>query len=97
MGNAGGLMRGVSGSTATLLTDCRLYLIYARVMSQPHDPRYYREQAARYREKAAATLDSAELRDSYVGLAVSYARLADTLEKRSLLQRSPPDETAPGC
>jgi hypothetical protein len=66
-------------------------------MSLPLDPRYYREQAARYRERAAATLDSAELRDSYVGLAVSYERLADTLEQRSLLRHSPPDETAPGC
>lgn len=54
-------------------------------MSQPHDPRYYREQAARYREKAAATMDSAEFRESYMSLAVSYERLADVLEQKSLL------------
>ena len=58
-------------------------------MSQPHDPRYYSEQAASYRKKAAATTDSAELRESYLALAVSYERLANVLDQRSLLpQRS---------
>jgi hypothetical protein len=66
-------------------------------MSLPLDPRYYREQAARYRERAAATLDSAELQDSYVGLAVSYERLADTLEQRSLLRHSRKRSVTSAC
>jgi len=58
-------------------------------MSQPHDPCYYREQAASYRKKAAATTDSAELRESYLALAVSYERLANVLDQRSLLPQRP--------
>ena len=52
-------------------------------MSQPHDPRYYSEQAANCRKKAAATTDSAELRESYLALAVNYERLANVLDQRS--------------
>ena len=58
-------------------------------MSQPHDPRYYSEQAANYRKKAAATMDSAELRENYLALAVSYERLANVLDQRSLLPQRP--------
>jgi hypothetical protein len=59
-------------------------------MSQPHGhgPDYYREHAAVYGEKAAAALDSAVLRESYLALAVCYERLADVLEEKGLLPRS---------
>jgi hypothetical protein len=42
--------------------------------------RQYREDAAHLREKAAATADR-RLRDSYLGLALQYERLAQVLEK----------------
>jgi hypothetical protein len=45
------------------------------------DPRQYREEAARCRERAAATLDSAALRDSYLALALQYERIADVLDQ----------------
>jgi hypothetical protein len=35
-------------------------------MTSMRDPRRYREQAARFREMAAAAIDSAELRDGYL-------------------------------
>ena len=39
----------------------------------------------------------AELQDSYVGLAVSYERLADTLEQRSLLRHSRKRSVTSAC
>jgi hypothetical protein len=50
-------------------------------MNNARDPRRYREEAAHFREMAAAATDSAELRDSYLGLARQYERLASFLEK----------------
>ena len=44
------------------------------------DPRRYRGEAARYREKAATT-DNPKLRDSYLGLALQYERLAQVLDR----------------
>jgi hypothetical protein len=49
-------------------------------MTSMRDPRRYREQAARFREMAAAAIDSAELRDGYLALAAQYERLAALLE-----------------
>jgi hypothetical protein len=51
-------------------------------MSLLRDPRHYREEAARYRERAAATFDNQELRESYLALARFHERLADTLERQ---------------
>jgi hypothetical protein len=45
------------------------------------DPNQYREDAARLREKAAATTDNRKLRDSYLCLALQYERLAQVLGK----------------
>jgi hypothetical protein len=44
------------------------------------DPLRYREDAAHLREKAAATTDR-KLRDSYLGLALQFERLAQVLER----------------
>jgi hypothetical protein len=44
------------------------------------DPRRYREDAAHFREMAAATTDR-KLRDSYLGLALQFERLAQVLDK----------------
>jgi hypothetical protein len=49
-------------------------------MPNLRDPRQYREDAAHFREKAAATADR-RLRDSYLGLALQYERLAQVLDK----------------
>jgi hypothetical protein len=49
-------------------------------MSNLRSPRQYREDAAHFREKAAATADR-RLRDSYLGLALQYERLAQVLDK----------------
>jgi hypothetical protein len=49
-------------------------------MPNLRSPRHYREDAAHYREKAAATADR-RLRDSYLGLALQYERLAQVLDK----------------
>src|ERR1700730_13307310 len=50
-------------------------------MTSLRDPRRYREQAAHFRELAAATTDSRALRDHYVSLSLEYERLARILEK----------------
>jgi hypothetical protein len=50
-------------------------------MNNARDPKRYREEAAHFREMAAAATDSAQLRDSYLGLALQYERLASFLEK----------------
>jgi len=52
-------------------------------MSRSQDPHQCLEEAARYRERAAATFDNSELRDSYLALARSYERLANALQMRS--------------
>jgi hypothetical protein len=51
----------------------------------------YREDAAHYRRRAAAT-DDPQLRGAYVGLAMEYERLADLLEGKS--PPPPPDGDA---
>jgi len=40
----------------------------------------YREAAARFRQRASAVTDDPQLRDSYLGVAIQYDRLADLLE-----------------
>jgi hypothetical protein len=50
-------------------------------MTSLRDPRRYREQAAHFRELAAAITDGRELRDSYLALSLQYERLARILEK----------------
>lgn len=55
------------------------------------DHRWYREEAQRTRERAAAAQDP-ELRESFVRLALEYDKLADTLEAKS---RSPNESAAP--
>ena len=59
-------------------------------MTHLRDPRRYRAQAALFRELAAAASDSAQLRDSYLGLALQYERVAGILEVRA-----PPAASAP--
>ena len=44
-------------------------------------PRQYRELAEKSRVKAAAITDDASLRRSYLDLAASYDKLADTMER----------------
>ena len=50
--------------------------------------RWYRQEAARLRQKAATVEDSAELRDSYLALAIEYERLTVILEKSTLARAS---------
>jgi DICT domain-containing protein len=47
------------------------------------DFHWYRQEAARFRQKAATANDSPLLRNSYVGLALEYERLAAVLERRT--------------
>jgi len=49
-------------------------------MNSSRDPDWYREQAAHYRDCAAAVTDNHRLRDSYLGLALQHDRLARVLE-----------------
>jgi hypothetical protein len=51
------------------------------------DPRRYREDAAHFREMPAATTDR-KLRDSYLGLALRFERLALVLDKSADLVES---------
>ena len=44
---------------------------------------WYRTEAARLRDKAAAVNRDTALQDSYLALALEYDLIADTLEKRS--------------
>ena len=55
------------------------------------DPTFYRKEATHCRELAALSTDSSKLRDSYLGLAIQYERLADVLEDAS----SPLEEAEP--
>jgi hypothetical protein len=57
-------------------------------MAELRDPFRYHEEAAHFRELAAAATDSRELRDSDLGLALQYERLAGILEERDLLSTS---------
>lgn len=50
-------------------------------MAGLRDPFRYREEAAHFREQAAAATDSRLLRDSYLALAIEFERLADVLEQ----------------
>src|SRR5438128_2636072 len=59
-------------------------------MTHLRDPRRYRAQASLFRELAAAASDSAQLRESYLGLALQYERVAGILEVRA-----PPAACAP--
>ena len=47
------------------------------------DFRWYRQEAACVRQKARAVKNNAELRDSYLALALECERLAAILENRS--------------
>ena len=49
-------------------------------MKEARDAGWYRQEARRVREQAAATIDPV-LRDSYLQLAEAYERLAETLER----------------
>jgi hypothetical protein len=51
-------------------------------MSLSYDPLHCLEEAARYRKRAAAMFDNAEMRDSYLALARSYEQLADALGRQ---------------
>jgi hypothetical protein len=55
---------------------------------------WYREEAARLRNKAAAANDSPELGDSYLALAIEYERLAQILEQAALFPRTHGTENA---
>ena len=50
-------------------------------MHNARSPHWYRAEAARLRRRAMNTVDSAELRDSYLALSLQYERLAAILEK----------------
>ena len=62
-------------------------------MHNTRNPKWYRAEATRCREQAIATADSAELRDSYLALALQYERLATILEKGE--ERAEPDVPKP--
>jgi hypothetical protein len=47
------------------------------------DHSWYRDEAKRLRQRAAAITNDDQLRDSYRSLAREYDRLADVLENRS--------------
>ena len=64
-----------------------------RKMNNTRSPSWYRAEAARLREQAITTVDSTELRDSYLALALQYERLAAILEKGE--QRAEPDVPKP--
>ena len=49
-------------------------------MSERRDQSWYRKEAGRARERAAAVINNDKLRDSYLALAREYERLADLLE-----------------
>ena len=53
-----------------------------------HDYSWYRQEAARLRQRAAEITNDDRLRDSYLDLAREYERLAEILEERPPL-RSP--------
>jgi hypothetical protein len=57
-------------------------------------PRQYREDAAHFWEKAAGTADR-RLRDSYLGLALQYERLAQVLDKSSDRENAALDSIEP--
>lgn len=59
-------------------------------MNSSRNPSRYREEAAHFRQLAAAITDSAELRDSYLALSLEYERLAQVLERSS-----PPSSALP--
>jgi hypothetical protein len=52
-------------------------------MSKPRAHCWYRAEAERLRQRAAAVQNDEQLRDSYLGLTREYARLADILEGRA--------------
>ena len=52
-------------------------------MSARHEPSWYRQEAERLRQRAATVTNDDQLRDSYLGLAREYERLAEILEWRS--------------
>lgn len=56
------------------------------------DHSWYREEAKRLRQRAGAITNDNQLRDSYLGLAREYDRLADVLEGRSPPTPSNPSE-----
>jgi hypothetical protein len=61
-------------------------------MIDRRDPARYREEAARFRELAAAADDSRELRDSYLALSIQFERLAQLLDRGNALRA---DKTEP--
>ena len=60
-------------------------------MTHLRDPRRYLAQASLFRELAAAASDSAQLRESYLGLALQYERVARILEVRAPPASAPAD------
>ena len=52
-------------------------------MDRTLDPGWYREEAKRLREGAAALANDDQLRDRYLRLALEYDKLADLLENRA--------------
>jgi hypothetical protein len=52
-------------------------------MDRTLDPGWYREEAKRLRERAAALANDNQLRDNYLRLALEYDKLADLLENRA--------------
>jgi hypothetical protein len=65
-------------------------------MNSSRSPSRYREDAAHFRQLAAAITDSAELRDSYLALSIEYERLAQILDQSAPASATPesPDVTA---
>ena len=57
------------------------------------DPLRYRADAACLRQKALATVDDIQLRDSYLDLAREYEGLADILENVSASSLMPPNSS----
>jgi hypothetical protein len=59
-------------------------------MDQRRDHSWYRDEARRTRERAAAVKNDEQLRDSYLALAREYERLADLLEANRADTAEPP-------
>ena len=51
-------------------------------MTKSHDASRYREDAARFRQRAADAADDADLRNSYLAAAREFEKLADLLEAK---------------
>ena len=63
-------------------------------MTKSRDASRYRDDAARFRKRAAAASDDHDLRDSYLSAAREFERLADLLEEKSRPQSTPQSAAA---